>query len=232
MNLKVSLILSLLVRILFIIHPNSMKKAASHSKLVIGLLAVVLLVGAFFASPLGSAAFGRALPFSSPQTSGRGIAQIKDDQRKTDLLQIATALEFYAEAHGGGYPNNGGCAKAKLQNKLADYLSTFPEDPTPNVLTSTLVVGACGTMNGGGYGYIPLNPDSSNDYAEGYLLVAWAQYSNATGDSGVYYNTSAWTPTTTGFNAEAEYILAAATKCTSTTSACDSTVNRYYMIGQ
>ncbi len=207
-----------------------MKKTPSHSKLVIGLLAVALFAGAFWASPLGSATF--TLTSSSPSTSNGATARARDAQRETDLQQIATGLEFYAEEHDGGYPNNGGCAKVKLQNKLSDFLTTFPEDPTARVLTSNVVVGACSVSNGGGYGYIPLNTNDVNSYAEGYLLVAWAEYASATGDTGVYYTTSAWTPTTSGTNATADYNLAAASKCTSTTTACNSTVSRYYMIGR
>ena len=51
----------------------------------------------------------------------------RNDVRKSDLQQIAVALEFYM-VDTGAYPEAGGCmeTESELPEKLAPYLSQFP----------------------------------------------------------------------------------------------------------
>lgn len=158
-------------------------------------------------------------------------SRARDMQRVADLTQLKVAVEMYAIDHGG-YPNSSGCVDTALVRVLQPYLSTLLEDPQ-NLWTTTVVNGGCGSpLRSGNYAYLPLNRNSVNDLAEGYLLVAQLEYQWRTGDFGVYFNTTPWTPTITGSNATAAFNLADAAKCTAMTIACNGTnVNRYYMVG-
>lgn len=173
-----------------------------------------------------------------PRLTG-GPSRARDAQRKSDLQQIATALEFYANDNNGGYPQGVGCVGTLFVSggtyPLTNYMTTIPDDPTDNT-TAILGYGSCTT----GYAYVPLNTNTAapNTYAEGYLLVARAESTSEVSSSGgLYYTASAtttWTPTyNSATNATASYNLSGAgapSACTSTTT-CTSSVARFYMIG-
>lgn len=211
----------------FIMH----KKTSGFKKILLLALLVVLGVSLWNAQKAGLAFFSTTL--NPPSSGSSGASRARDYQRQSDLVQLATALELYVTETGEGYPNSSGCIRSAWNRAGFDYssyLSILPTDPT-DLLSSAVVTGACNIVSGGGYGYIPLNTDTTNSGAEGYLLVSRLESTSITGDH-IYYNTSAWTPTTTGAHATAAYNLGAATVCTSTTAACTSAVHRYYMIGR
>lgn len=61
-------------------------------------------------------------------------ASINDSQRKSDLYQIATALELYANDNSGQYPSFSGTIKIDGKDGLSqvligDYLLSMPRDP-------------------------------------------------------------------------------------------------------
>jgi prepilin-type N-terminal cleavage/methylation domain-containing protein len=173
-----------------------------------------------------------------PRLTG-GPSRARDAQRKSDLQQFATALEFYANDHSGGYPNTTGCTTTLFGSTgtypLTGYMTTIPSDPS-DLLTNSVVSGACGTAGAGGYGYIPLNTTgtTASGNAEGYLLVARSESTTelgATASGGIYYvSGTAFSPTVTGSSATATTNLSAAAACTSA-GTCTSTVTRYYMVG-
>lgn len=160
-----------------------------------------------------------------PRLTG-GPARARDAQRMSDLQQIATALEFYAD-DVGGYPASSACFSSTGVN-LSSYLTIVPTDPQ-NLPTNAIVTGGCST----GYGYIALNTVTTNSYAEGYLLVADMESTTDLG-TGIYYiSGTAYSPTTTGTNATASYNLGSTggVACTSSTT-CTASVNRYIMLGR
>ncbi|MBU0981464.1 type II secretion system GspH family protein [Patescibacteria group bacterium] len=58
-----------------------------------------------------------------------GPSNARDVQRIADLQQIATALDFYANDHGGVYPALVGVCVYTMTNELGQYLSQIPNDP-------------------------------------------------------------------------------------------------------
>ena len=155
-----------------------------------------------------------------PRLTG-GPARARDATRKSDLQQIAVGLEFYY-TDNGGYPASTDC----VSDLTLSGLSTVPSDPQ-DLATDDVVSGGCAD----GYAYIALHTNLTNTLAEGYLIVARSESTTETADTGLYYNTSAWSPTTSGATATAAVNLAAATACTASAAACDADSNRYYMIG-
>lgn len=160
-----------------------------------------------------------------PRLTG-GPARARDAQRMSDLQQIATALEFYAD-DVGGYPASSACFSSTGVN-LSSYLTIVPSDPS-GLNAGAVVSSGCTT----GYGYIALHTVSGGN-AEGYLLVADMESTTDLG-TGIYYisGTSVYSPTVSGTNATAAYNLGSsgATACTSASS-CTASVNRYIMIGR
>jgi len=73
-----------------------------------------------------------------------GPSKARDAQRMADLQQIATALELYAQDHGGAYPVGPICV-ANLA-ALNAYMTNIPNDP------KGLAAKTCGT----GYVYFEL----------------------------------------------------------------------------
>lgn len=84
---------------------NMIKKAFT----LIELLVVISIIGILVALSL----FG----FANARQNGR------DAQRKSDLEQIRSALEFY-KSEEGDYPTTG-----NLDDLETDYISSVPEDP-------------------------------------------------------------------------------------------------------
>jgi len=109
-----------------------------------------------------------------------GPAKARDAQRKADLQQIATGLEFYADDHAGAYPGAAGCVSA-IAIDLGDYLTTVPDDPQ---VASDVGAGSCAA----GYGYTPVK--------NGFLLFADLESDTATGE-GIYEDNFVVTGTTT-----------------------------------
>jgi type II secretion system protein G len=107
-----------------------------------------------------------------PRLTG-GPGRARDSQRKSDLQQIATALEFYS-TDNSGYPAttattgncmvNTGTAGITLSTS---YISSIPGDPSGNAFSS-IPTNWCST---GGYSYVALNTDADAT-VEGYLLMA------------------------------------------------------------
>lgn len=171
-----------------------------------------------------------------PRLTG-GPARARDAQRKSDLQQIATALEFYA-SDNGGYPQvtgaTGGayCASLAFASTggfpLTSYLTTIPSDPSSSSTAAVIGTYSCGS----GYAYIPLNNSgTTGTYAEGYVLVAMAESTTETATNGVYRGSDVYTPTVSGSTVTASTVLAGDTACTNTT-ACTNGTARYYMFGR
>jgi general secretion pathway protein G len=69
-----------------------------------------------------------------------GVARQKarDSQRKTDLHSIQTALELYADDHGGVYPQSGSLYTPAT---LSTYMNSVPTDPLKNSAGATVQYG-------------------------------------------------------------------------------------------
>jgi prepilin-type N-terminal cleavage/methylation domain-containing protein len=102
-----------------------------------------------------------------------GPAKARDAQRKADLQQISTALEFFADDNAGAYPAASGCLPT---GDLTNYLTSIPDDPQSNGPT------ACT----GGYAYLPLETDA------GYMLIALLESNTNSGES--HYDADTFTP--------------------------------------
>lgn len=143
-----------------------------------------------------------------PRLTG-GPGRARDAQRKADLQQIATALEFYAQDNGGLYPATptGSCVS---NLSLSSYLTAIPSDPSNP--TTAMVSGFCPS----GYTYKAMNSRA------GYMLIAELETNSDTGASGIYLKSSVtgYTPwnTTTASNA----FTSSFTSCTSTAPCTDA----------
>lgn len=99
-----------------------------------------------------------------PRLTG-GPARARDAQRKADLQQIATALEFY-NTDNNTYPSNAtNCVSALVLS--TSYISSVPNDPSGNTFT-TVPTNWC---SDGKYTYVALNTDADGT-VEGYILAA------------------------------------------------------------
>jgi len=161
-----------------------------------------------------------------PRLTG-GPARARDAQRKTDLQQLATALEFYA-SDNAGYPVSAGCATSGATPVLPlttlTSLTTLPSDPQGLTTAGLLSIGGCAS----GYYYAPLQTISGG-LAEGYLLVAKSESTSETAAAGVYNGSGTVTMSLT---ATAANNISAAMACTSgATPPCGSNA-RFYMIGR
>lgn len=103
-----------------------------------------------------------------PRLTG-GPARARDAQRKSDMQQISTALEFY-NTDNNGYPDHVAsplnCVSGLTLS--TSYISAVPSDPNVTAFTTALT-GWCGAN--GAYTYIALNTDT-DPKIEGYLLMA------------------------------------------------------------
>jgi prepilin-type N-terminal cleavage/methylation domain-containing protein len=115
-----------------------------------------------------------------PRLTG-GPAKARDAQRKADIQQIATAIEFFADDNGGLYPNPNpttapigySCIGSDALVPLDFYLSSIPKDPS----AANAFTGASTCT--GGYYYQSLNA------GKGFMLVSSLETIQATG-SGIY----------------------------------------------
>ena len=145
-----------------------------------------------------------------PRLTG-GPGRARDAQRKADLQQLATALEFYADDNGGSYPTTTGGVSTL---DIADYFTTsIPSDPSS--------VGWSGSTCTSDYTYVALSS------GEGYLLITDLE-TETERDQGVYgedFDEAA------GGGATAADVLGGNTMCTDLT-ACADTVEVIYVIGR
>ena len=146
-----------------------------------------------------------------PRLTG-GPGRARDAQRKADLQQIATALEFYADDSGGDYPSTTGCVSSLA---ISDYLTTVPSDPSD--------AGWGGSSCSDDYTYVALSS------GEGYLLVADLE-TETERDQAVY---STAFDETAGGGATASDVLGGNTECTDTTVCTTASVTDVvYVIGR
>ena len=142
-----------------------------------------------------------------PRLTG-GPARARDAQRKADLQQIATALEFSAQDNGGLYPAtpSGSCVSSL---SLSNYLTTSPSDPSNP--TAAMATGFCAT----GYTYKAMNSRA------GYMLVSELETNSDTGASGIYLKSSV-TGYTTWNSTSASSAFTSFTACTSSAPCTDA----------
>ena len=96
-----------------------------------------------------------------------GPAKARDAQRKADLQQIATGLEFFADDNAGAYPAETTNCVSDVATSLADYLTVVPNDPQEKA--DGLAVGCAD-----GYGYQLVK--------NGFMLFAGLESATATGE--------------------------------------------------
>lgn len=157
-----------------------------------------------------------------PRLTG-GPGRARDAQRKADLQQIATALEFYADDNGGypATPASPANCVAGITG-LSTYLTTVPSDPGNDGITS---------MCADGYTYRALNTDS-DPVIEGYILVADLEVNTERENSGIYTSASVAGAAYTAPTSTASYYLSTTyVPCASgaTAVACSDVV---YVIGR
>jgi prepilin-type N-terminal cleavage/methylation domain-containing protein len=198
-------------------------KSRSRAFTLIELLIVITIIGILAVALI-------------PRLAG-GPSRARDATRKSDLQQIATALEFYANDNNGGYPQatssttGAFCASSAFASgggfPLTGYMSTIPTDPQS--LATNTVIGTYGCSSG--YAYIPVNTSTTTGtYAEGYVLAAMSESTTELATAGVYNGTGTYTPTVSGTTVSAATVIAGDTACT-TTTACANGTARYYMVG-
>ncbi len=165
-----------------------------------------------------------------PRLTG-GPARARDATAKSDLQQLATALEFYANDNSGGYPQAAAYCVGTLfvsggTFPLTSYMTTIPAG---SIATNTVVSTGCGT----GYAYFPINTAAAaGGFAEGYALVAMLETTSENGAAGIYNGTGMFTPSAAmvlSTTASASAVLAGDTLCTAA-APCAAGVTRYYMI--
>lgn len=156
-----------------------------------------------------------------PRLTG-GPARARDSQRKGDLQQVATALEFYAQDNGGLYPDASSGWTCVSGLPLSSYLTTIPKDPSNP--TAATVTGGCTN----GYSYRSLNSRS------GYLLLADLENNEDRAPSGIYLESSV-TGAIIGASTTAATLFSGTagnfTACTNTTT-CATGQDVDYVVGR
>ncbi len=76
-----------------------------------------------------------------------GVARQKarDSQRKTDVRSIVTALELYADDHGGTFPADQDALYSTASDGMAKYLPSMPHDPSDSTKKYGYAAGKVGT---------------------------------------------------------------------------------------
>lgn len=161
-----------------------------------------------------------------PRLTG-GPARARDAQRKSDLQQIATALEFYNQDNGE-YPDIATPACVKTLS-LSSYLTTIPSDPT-----NAGYGASCDGAANGGYIYYELD-DNSDGTIDGYILIADLETVTETATTSLYNSTftvpSATTQTFVEWQALAGVVSEICTNLTNCpTSGADS--DRMLVVGR
>lgn len=157
-----------------------------------------------------------------PRLTG-GPARARDATRKSDLQQIAVALEYY-NTDNGEYPDV--TSPACVSTLGLTGLSIVPSDPS-GTGWGTSCDGATATT--GGYIYYELD-DNNDGSIDGYLLIADLEGTTEVSPTSVY-NTSYTAPTGTGTSASESFSANSTKLCTSTT-ACSTSTDRIYVIGR
>ncbi|MFA4814708.1 MAG: prepilin-type N-terminal cleavage/methylation domain-containing protein [Candidatus Gracilibacteria bacterium] len=162
-----------------------------------------------------------------PRLTG-GPARARDAQRKSDLQQIATALEFYAD-DVGEYPDVTSGATCVLSilgtsTYLSPYLTTVPADPSSVGWGTT-----CDTAATGGYVYYELD-DNGDNVIDGYLLIADLETTTDFDTAGIY-NGSTYIPPVAGDTAANNFTTNITRLCDDAT-ACPSGTDRIYVVGR
>ncbi len=161
-----------------------------------------------------------------PRLTG-GPARARDAQRQSDLQQIATALELYADDNGE-YPDVTDSGVCVSSLSLSSYLSIVPTDPISDGW------GACSTSGSAGYAYYELD-DNSDDIVDGYLLVADLESTTEIAKAGVYLSTvsigSTYSNTYTAADVFATSAFATSALCDETTT-CANGADRIYILGR
>lgn len=157
-----------------------------------------------------------------PRLTG-GPARARDAQRKSDLQQIATALEFYADDNGE-YPDPTSTGVQCVSTlSLSSYLTSIPNDPNSDGW------GSCTT----GYGYLELD-DNGDGVIDGYLLTADLETTTDVDAIGIWKSSISLSSTySTTYTAAEVYtaLVASSNQCTSTTI-CTSGTDRIYIVGR
>lgn len=164
-----------------------------------------------------------------PRLTG-GPARARDATRKTDLQQIATALQFYYDDNGE-YPDvasNPACVKNNAAfTTLSSYLTTIPSDPN-----NTGWLATCDSAAAGGYVYYELD-DNNDTVIDGYVLFADLESTTEIATAGIYNETTS-VPTAAGMSGT-EWLAAGTVSselCSNTTN-CPTTgagSDRYYVV--
>ncbi len=186
---KVGVIFTYLFNYHAMVNLTPRKRAFTLIELLIVITIIGILAVAFI--PRLAGASGRA----------------RDAQRKSDLQQIASALEFYAQDNGGLYPT---APSTNCIPSLTNYLTTTPVDPSNP--TAAIGTGFCAT----GYTYKALNSQT------GYLLVADLESTTDRAASGIYTKSSVTGATYGGTTTASTYLTSTFTACTTTTASCTS----------
>jgi len=155
-----------------------------------------------------------------PRIAG-GPARARDAQRKTDLNQLAEALEFYANDNGGSYPSlsGGTFVCTNFVTAFSTYMTTVPSDPSGVGVSS----GAknCKTN----YTYMPLSANGSST-PNGYLLLAKLENENISDDTAYVWSSTFQGSLSKTSNASTN--LSVLTAC----DAGDCSVGAIYVIGR
>lgn len=142
-----------------------------------------------------------------------GPEKARDAQRKADLQQISTALEFYADDHSGSYPSYtaGNCinatASSTLEAAIDDYLTSVPEDPQASSTNCYKIYGT----------------------SDGFLLVATLENDTATA-SGIYV-ASATSSISSSITTSANLDALSSKLCSTTSNSC-STNGSIYIVAR
>jgi type II secretion system protein G len=124
-----------------------------------------------------------------PRLTG-GPARARDAQRKSDMQQISTALEFY-NTDNNSYPDHSTMSPNNCVSELTlstSYINSVPSDPSRNPY-AVAISNDCAT-NDGAYTYVAINTDT-DPIIESYLLIAHLENSQDRGQG--VFNASGFT---------------------------------------
>lgn len=165
-----------------------------------------------------------------PRLTG-GPARARDAQRKSDMQQISTALEFY-NTDNNTYPSHATMTTNNCVAQLtlsSSYISAVPSDPN---LTSFSTAPSGWCSSNGAYTYISLNTDTDAGI-EGYLLLANLENNEDRGQ-GTFSSSFSIPAWGTGMlSASSATVSTLATYCYNNTANCPaSTTDVIYVIGR
>ena len=159
-----------------------------------------------------------------PKITG-GPAKARDAARKSDLQQLATAMEFFNDDNGH-YPGlASGNAACVSTLSLSSYLTSIPNDPSDDG------VGISPAKCSNDYTYYPLavgGGTSISSNPDGYLLMAKLENENAKGDG--IYEAGDYTGSFVNSDSASDNLNTNVTSCD--TAICSGTNGPMYMIGR